>query len=77
LVLLSGVTVQGVQKSGSSTFGTDTGLVLVLRVPASDAKRVVSAQDLPAAVIRAGILAAGEQPEPPAADLSSCIGSDG
>lgn len=76
LVLLSGVTVQGVQKSGSSTFGTDAGLVLVLRVPASDAKRVVSAQDLSASVIRAGILAAGEQPEPPA-DLSSCVGADG
>jgi hypothetical protein len=77
LVLLSGVTVQGVQKSGSSTFGTDTGLVLVLRVPASDAKRVVSAQDLDSAVIRAGILSAGEQPEQPAADLSSCVGTDG
>lgn len=77
LVLLSGVTVQGVQRSGSSAFGTDTGLVLVLRVPATDAKRVVSAQDLTAAVIRAGILSAGEQPDQPAADLSSCIGSDG
>jgi len=77
LVLLSGVTVQGVQKSGSSTFGTDTGLVLVLRMPAGDAKRVVTAQDLDSAVLRGGILAAGEQPESPATDLSSCVGSGG
>jgi hypothetical protein len=77
LVLLSGVTVQSVQRSGSSAFSTDVGLVLVLRVPATDAKRVVSAQDLTAAVIRAGVLSAGEQPEQPAADLSSCVGSDG
>jgi hypothetical protein len=77
LVLLSGTTVQGVQKSGASAFGTDTGLVLVLRVPAGDAKRVVSAQDLDSAVIRAVILSAGEQPEPPASELSSCVGSGG
>jgi len=49
----------------------------VLRVPPGDAKRVVSAQDLDSAVIRAGILSAGEQPEQPAADLSSCVGSTG
>lgn len=77
LVLLSGIPVQGVQKAGSSAFGAETGLVLVLRVPAVDAKRLVSAQDLPAAVIRAGILSAGEQPEQPATDLSSCVGSAG
>lgn len=77
LVLLSGVTVQGVQKSGSSAFSTDTGLVLVLRVPPDDAKRVVEAQDLTGAVVRAGILSAGEQAEQPAADLTSCVGSAG
>jgi hypothetical protein len=75
MVLLSGVPVQAVQKSGSSTFGTDAGTVLVLRVSAADAKRVVSAQDLSSAVIRAGILSSGEQPEPQAPDLSSCTGS--
>ncbi|HET6209175.1 MAG TPA: SAF domain-containing protein [Jatrophihabitans sp.] len=74
-VLLSGVTVQAVQKSGSSAFSTDTGLVLVLRVSAGDAERVVSAQDLNSAVIRAGVLSAGEQPEPPAPDLSDCAGT--
>ena len=73
-VLLSGVTVQAVQKPGSSTFGTDQATVLVLRLSSADASRVVSAQDLDAAVIRAGILSGGQQPEPPAPDLTSCAG---
>jgi hypothetical protein len=75
VVLLSGVTVQAVQKSGSSTFGTDQATVLVLRVSAADATRLVSAQDLDASVIRAGILSSGQQAEPPAPDLTSCAGS--
>lgn len=74
VVLLSGVTVQAVQKPGSSTFGTDQPTVLVLRVSAADATRVVSAQDLNAAVIRAGILSGGQLPQPPAPDLTSCAG---
>jgi len=73
-VLLSGVTVQAVQKSGSSTFGADQATVLVLRVSAADATRVVSAQDLNGAVIRAGILSSGQQPDSPAPDLSDCAG---
>ncbi|HJQ00920.1 MAG TPA: SAF domain-containing protein [Jatrophihabitans sp.] len=75
VVLLSGVTVQAVQKPGSSTFGTDQATVLVLRVSAADATRVVSAQDLTGAVIRAGILSGGQQPEPAAPDLADCAGT--
>jgi hypothetical protein len=74
VVLLSGVPVQAVQKSGSSTFGADQATVLVLRVSSTDATRVVSAQDLEAAVIRAGILSSGQQPEQPVPDLASCAG---
>jgi SAF domain-containing protein len=74
VVLLSGVTVQAVQKPGSSTFGTDQATVLVLRVSAADATRVVSAQDLTGAVIRAGILSGGQQSEPVAPDLTECAG---
>lgn len=74
-VLLSGVAVQSAQQPTESTFGTDGGVVLVVRVPAADARRVVAALDLDGAVIRAGVLSGGQQPEPVASDLSGCAGA--
>ncbi len=74
VVVLSGVPVQSAQKAGGSSFAQDSGWVLVVRIPAVDAKRVVTALDLDGAVIRAGILSDGQQPDPVAADLSACGG---
>jgi hypothetical protein len=75
LVLLSGVPVQGAAKVASSAFGSATGSLLVVRVSAADARRIVSSLDLDGAVIRAGVLSPGEQPEPPSEALASCAGS--
>lgn len=74
-VLLSGVPVQSAEKVAGSAFGSATGSLLVVRVSAADAKRVVSSLDLDGAVIRAGVLSPGEQPEPPSEALASCAGS--
>ncbi|MGI8666997.1 MAG: SAF domain-containing protein [Jatrophihabitans sp.] len=75
VVLLSGVAVQEAEKSGSSGFGADAGSVLVVRVSAGDAQRLVSALDLDGAVIRAGVLSLGQQPDPVAPDLTACAGA--
>jgi hypothetical protein len=75
VVLLSGVPVQRADKVSGSAFGSDTGSLLVVRISAVEAKRVVSALDLDGAVIRAGVLSDGQQPEQPATDLSRCVGA--
>jgi len=75
LVLLSGVPVQSAEKVTGSAFGSTTGSLLVVRVSAADAKRVVSSLDLEGAVLRAGVLSPGEQPEQPSEALASCAGS--
>lgn len=75
VVLLSGVPVQSAQKLTGSAFGSTTGSLLVVRVSAADAKRVVSALDLEGAVLRAGVLSPGEQAEPTSEALASCAGS--
>jgi uncharacterized protein YcfJ len=75
LVVLSGVPVQSADKVSGSAFGSTTGSLLVVRVSAADAKRVVSSLDLNGAVLRAGVLSPGEQPEPPSPALASCAGS--
>lgn len=75
VVLLSGVPVQSAEKVSGSAFGSTTGSLLVVRVSAADAKRVVSSLDLEGAVLRAGVLSAAEQPEPQSAALASCAGS--
>jgi hypothetical protein len=75
LVLLSGVPVQSADKVRGSAFGSTTGSLLVVRVSAADAKRVVSSLDLEGAVLRAGVLSAAEQPEPQSDALASCAGS--
>jgi len=74
-VLLSGPPVQDVTRSGDAGFGTDSGSVLVVNVPASDARRVVAALDLDGAVIRAGILSAGQAADPVTADRAGCAGA--
>lgn len=76
-VLVSGVPVQDVSRSGDASFGSDGGSVLELNLPAADARRVVSALDLEGAVIRAGLLSAGQAADPPAADLSACSAASG
>ena len=71
-VLLSGVPVQSVSQSGDASFGSDGGSVLVVNVPAIDARRVVSSLDLEGAVIRAGLLSTGQAADPVATDLGVC-----
>lgn len=75
LVLLSGVPVQRADKVANSAFGSEIGALLVVRVTAGDARRVVSALGLEGAVIRAGVLSEGQQPEQPAPDLAACTGT--
>lgn len=74
VVLLSGVPVQSVDKVSGSAFGSTTGFVLVVRVSAADARRVVSTLDLEGAVLRAGVLSAAERPEPQSEALAGCAG---
>jgi hypothetical protein len=74
VVLLSGVPVQSADKVTGSAFGSTTGSLLVVRVSAADAKRVVSSLDLAGAVLRAGVLSAAEQPEPQSDALAGCAG---
>jgi Chaperone for flagella basal body P-ring formation len=74
LVLLSGVPVQSVSRSADAGFGSDTGSVLVVDLPGSDARRVVAALDLDGAVIRAGVLSGGQPADPVAPDLAECTG---
>jgi hypothetical protein len=74
-VLLSGVPVQSVSRSDAGAFASDSSAVLVVSVAAADARRVVSALDLDGAVIRVGVLADGQAPDPVATDLTSCAGS--
>lgn len=75
VVLLSGVPVQSADKVSGSAFGSATGSLLVVRVSAADAKRVVSSLDLDGAVLRAGVLSPAEQPEPQTVELGSCAGT--
>jgi uncharacterized protein YcfJ len=74
VVLLSGVPVQDASKAGGSAFGSSAGSLLVVRVSAADARRLVSALDLDGAVLRAGVLSAAERPEPQSDALAGCAG---
>ena len=75
VVLLSGVPVQDAGKVSGSAFGSTAGSLLVVRVSATDARRVVSALDLDGAVLRAGVLSAAELPEPQSSSLAGCAGA--
>ncbi|HST46865.1 SAF domain-containing protein [Jatrophihabitans sp.] len=74
VVLLSGVPVQSAGKVSGSAFGSTAGSLLVVRVSAADARRVVSALDLDGAVLRAGVLSAAERAEPQSDSLAGCAG---
>jgi len=76
-VLLSGAPVQRVSGAADGGFGSSGGSVLVVTVPSGDAQRVVSALDLPGAVIRAGVLGSGQAPAPVVEDLTGCAGGSG
>jgi len=75
VVLLSGVPVPDAGKVTGSAFGSTAGSLLVVRVSAADATRVVSALDLDGAVLRAGVLSAAERPEPQSGSLAACAGT--
>ena len=66
-VILPSVVVQDVQTGGGGAFGTSTAENVVIRVPASDAARVVTALGLDGTMIRAGLLSG--KPDP-AADIA-------
>jgi hypothetical protein len=76
-VILPSVVVQDVQTGGGGAFGTSTAENVVIRVPASDAARVVTALGLDGTVIRAGLLSG--KPDPAAGialqDLTHCSAS--
>lgn len=74
VVLISGVPVQSADRASRAGFGSDSGSLLVLRVPSAEATRIVSALDLPGAVIRAGVLSSDQQAEDGTADLTACAG---
>lgn len=73
-VILPSVVVQDVQTGGGGAFGTSTAENVVIRVPASDAARVVTALGLDGTSIRAGLLSG--KPDPAAdielQDLAHC-----
>ena len=61
-VVLPSVAVQDVQTGGSGAFGTSSAENVVIRVPAEDAARVVTALGLDGTVIRAGLLSGNPDP---------------
>ena len=76
-VILPSVVVQDVQTGGGGAFGTSTAENVVIRVPASDAARVVTALGLDGTVIRAGLLSGKPGPAAGIAlqDLTHCSAS--
>lgn len=61
-VVLPSVAVQDVQSAGGGAFGTSSAENVVIRVPADDAARVVTALGLDGTVIRAGLLSGNPDP---------------
>ncbi len=70
-VVLADVVVQDVQSTGSSFAGGE-GNDVTVRVPADDAQRVVEAQALDGAVLRAGILSGTGTAAASLPDLTAC-----
>lgn len=75
-LLLSGVPVQEVRSVGTGAFASAASSVLVLRLPAPEAARVVSVLDLEALVVRVGALSPGEPAADDGQSLAAC-GADG
>jgi hypothetical protein len=71
-VVLSGVTVQSVKPGSGAAFGTNAALGVVIRLDAGGAQRVVSALDLDGAVIRLGVLSAGQKADAARQSLVRC-----
>jgi hypothetical protein len=74
-VVLSGITVQSVKQGRGAAFGTNAALGVVVRLDAGDAQRVVSALDLDGAMIRLGVLSAGQKADVAQQSLAGCAGA--
>ena len=71
-VLLSGVPVQEVRSIGAGAFTAAGSSVLVVRLPAAEAARVVGVLDLDGLVVRVGALAPGEPAADDGQSLTAC-----
>ena len=69
-VVLPDVVVQQVQAAGSGAFSGGSGIAVVVRVEPTEAERVVRAQAMDGAVLRAGVLT-GTAPATPASGLTA------
>jgi SAF domain len=74
-VVVSGVPVQDVKASSGTGFTAAAGVTIVLQLPAVKAERVITALGLDGAVLRVGVLAAGQQPAAESGDLAVCAGA--
>jgi hypothetical protein len=63
-VLIGDVTVQDVRATAAGALSSGSASTVLVRVTPAEAQQVVSSFDLEGAVIRAGIIAAGEQAPP-------------
>ncbi|MDQ1731991.1 MAG: hypothetical protein QOK10_2150 [Pseudonocardiales bacterium] len=72
LVLMSGVTVQDVRTSAAGALSSGAANVVMVRLPTSEASRVVGVLDLEGVVIRAGVLSAGERAGPASQQFGQC-----
>jgi hypothetical protein len=70
-VILSGTAVQEVKTGSGAAFGSSGTLGVGVRLTTAEAQRVVPALDLDGAVLRVGVLSAGQKQDDPS-DLGSC-----
>jgi hypothetical protein len=70
-VILSGTAVQEVKAGSGAAFGSSATLGVVVRLDAAEAQRIVPALDLDGAVLRIGVLSAGQKLDNPS-ELGSC-----
>lgn len=71
-VVLPEVTVQDVQSTGGGSFGTADTENVVIRVPADQATRVITALGLSGTTLRAGLLGGDPDPATVLPDLENC-----
>jgi hypothetical protein len=72
LVLMSGVSVQDVRTSAAGALSSGAANVVMVRLPTSEASRVVGVLDIEGVVIRAGVLSPGERVGPASQQLGQC-----
>jgi hypothetical protein len=70
-VILSGTAVQEVKAGSGAAFGSSATLGVVVRLDAAEARRVVPVLDLDGAVLRIGVLSAGQKRDD-SSELASC-----